>query len=83
MRALKGCTVIEGNLVLSLGILNFNRDQMKVVPELNMTFPELREITDYLMIYEAHFVSRLTNIFPNLSVIRGNKLLMVSGNLKF
>ena len=46
-------------------------------PPLNATFPDLLEITDYLMIYQSRTLPSLTNIFPNLTVIRGNKLLMV------
>ncbi len=78
MSKLDGCSVIEGNLVIALGILDLpDPPSSEIVPDLNATFPELREITDYMMIYGCKKVPRLTNIFPNLAVIRGNKLLEV------
>jgi hypothetical protein len=80
---LRGCTVIEGNLVISLGIMDptVPAGRAGAVPDLNVTFPELREITDYLMIYGSKSTPRLTNLFPNLTVIRGNKLLGVRRRL--
>jgi len=52
-------------------------DDTRRVPDLNVSFPELTEITDYLMIYGSKSLPRLTNVFPNLAVIRGNKLMEV------
>ena len=71
---LNNCTVIEGNLVLSLGVME---PSVKTIPTFNESFPQLREITDYFLVYESRFSVRLTDIFPNLAVIRGNKLLEV------
>ncbi|TRY67246.1 hypothetical protein TCAL_16954 [Tigriopus californicus] len=41
----------------------------------NLSFPELREITDYLLVFKAGRVLSFSTLFPNLAVIRGNKLL--------
>ena len=45
---------------------------------MNYTFPMLREVTDYVIFYQAQNIAKLDHIFPNLAVIRGNKLVMVS-----
>jgi hypothetical protein len=74
--SLRGCSTIEGSLIITTGLMDPNLDSSGVI-DLNMTFPELREITDYVVVYKANKLRRLTNLFPNLSVIRGNKLLMV------
>lgn len=74
---LRGCIVIEGSLSIaimededrSLG----NKSSAKLP-----SFPELREITDYFAIYQTSQIVRLSTMFPNLSVIRGNKLIKVS-----
>lgn len=39
-----------------------------------ISLPRLREITDYLLLYHVQYMKTLSNIFPNLSVIRGRKL---------
>lgn len=77
---LEGCTVIEGNLVIALDIINptFDSIDCDTLPSLNISFPELREITDNLVIYQSLTLLSLTNVFPNLTVIRGDKLLDVS-----
>jgi hypothetical protein len=41
------------------------------------SFPELREITDFLLLYLGEQLKTLATVFPNLSVIRGNKLMKV------
>lgn len=41
----------------------------------NITFPELIEITDFLMLYRVQGLKSLAHIFPNLRVIRGNNLV--------
>eukprot|EP00095_Tigriopus_kingsejongensis_P008291 maker-scaffold892_size84543-snap-gene-0.16 protein:Tk08291 transcript:maker-scaffold892_size84543-snap-gene-0.16-mRNA-1 annotation:"insulin receptor-like isoform x2" len=70
---LEGCTVIEGNLVIMSGF-----ETMEVKEEdyiTNLTFPDLKEITDYMLVYKASRIVTFSKLFPNLSVIRGNKLL--------
>ena len=41
----------------------------------NVSFPRLREITDYLLLYRVSGLGSLSALFPNLSVIRGQNLL--------
>ncbi len=83
MDSLRNCTVVEGRLVISLGILDDSGlakvAKGQTMPDLNVTFPELREITDYLMVFDSKSLPRLANVFPNLAVIRGNKLMEVRG----
>jgi insulin receptor len=40
------------------------------------SFPELREITGYLLIYRVTGLTSLGRMFPNLTVIRGNSLFV-------
>ena len=63
---LQNCTVIEGSLqiVLFESKVDFSRFQ----------FPRLREITDYLFFYRIKYLKSLGQLFPNLSVIRGQNL---------
>ena len=44
----------------------------------NISFPMLREITDFLVVFKAKRLKSLNGVFPNLSVIRGNRLQSVS-----
>lgn len=78
MNYLRGCTVIEGNLAIAFGLYSLDENSKERSPPLTISFPELREITDYLLIYDSKNLPKLTNVFPNLTVIRGNKLLEVS-----
>ncbi len=73
LNRLENCTTIEGSLVIKLGLINAD-------PDLNETYsyPKLREITDFLMVYKANKLRTLNHLFPNLAVIRGNKLVSVS-----
>lgn len=41
----------------------------------DFTFPDLVEITDYLLLYRVQGLKSLGHLFPNLQVIRGNNLL--------
>lgn len=71
---LRGCSVIEGNLVIMSGF-----ETMELQPDgyirQNLSFPELKEITDYLLVYKASRILSFSTLFPNLAVIRGNQLL--------
>ena len=76
---LAGCTVIEGSLIISLGedaIDGMNQTQEQEFYD--MSFPELREVTDYVLLYQTNKIKTLTHLFPNLAVIRGNHLFKVS-----
>lgn len=61
------CTVIEGSLQVVL--LKGHPDSFK-----NLTFPLLTEVTEYVLIFRVFGLTSLGHLFPNLSVIRGQKL---------
>lgn len=65
---LRGCTVVEGFVRIVL-IDRANESDYE-----NVSFPELREITCYLMLYRVRGLRNLGLLFPNLAVIRGNTL---------
>ena len=69
LRQLDRCTVIEGHLHIVL------TDRGRQLDFANLTFPRLREITDYLLLYRVSGLRSLSTLFPNLSVIRGQLLL--------
>ena len=65
---LENCTVIEGHLKVVL----IDRGEWWEYQQ--VSFPKLREITDYLLMYRVFGLKSLSHIFPNLSVIRGQTL---------
>lgn len=70
LKLLRGCRVIEGFLQIVL-IDNANDSSYE-----SLSFPELREITGYLLLYRVNGLKSLAKLFPNLSVIRGQDLFM-------
>ncbi|XP_063823056.1 insulin-like receptor isoform X2 [Ostrinia nubilalis] len=68
MQKLRGCQVIEGQLSIVL--------MEHATPKSfeNISFPELREVTDFIKIYRAKGIRNLGDIFPNLTVVRGLQL---------
>ncbi|GAB1866246.1 receptor protein-tyrosine kinase [Camponotus japonicus] len=67
---LKECQVIEG--FLQIVLIENNTDTSDFD---NVTFPELREITGYFLLYRVDGLKSLSKLFPNLEVIRGDILL--------
>lgn len=65
---LRGCRVIEGFLQILL------MDQYEAVDFSNYTFPELVEVTGFVLLYRVNGLTTLRTLFPNLAVIRGDKL---------
>ncbi|XP_075974749.1 insulin-like receptor [Anticarsia gemmatalis] len=65
---LRGCRVIEGQL--SIVLMEYATPKAFE----NISFPELREVTDYIMIYRTKGVQNLGDLFPNLTVIWGLRL---------
>lgn len=67
---LNGCTVIVGSLSILLmeksGPGDFER----------YSFPDLTEINGYFLMYRVFGIKSLANLFPNLSVIRGQSLFL-------
>lgn len=66
---LKGCRVVEGYVQILLF------DTLDSSDFANLSFPELTEITDYLLLYRVSGLLSLGQLFPNLVVIRGYQLL--------
>lgn len=65
---LANCTVIEGELQILL------IDYAQPEDYNSLHFPDLVEIKDFLLLYRVQGLRSLRNIFPNLAVIRGEKL---------
>lgn len=65
---LNGCTVIVG----SLSILLMEKSRPEDFER--YSFPDLTEINGYFMVYRVFGIRSLSNMFPNLSVIRGQIL---------
>ncbi|BES93780.1 tyrosine-protein kinase receptor [Nesidiocoris tenuis] len=70
IKQLEGCHVIEGFLQVVL------IDNAKEEHFANYTFPELREVTEYVIFFRVNGLRSIRSIFPNLSVIRGEQLAM-------
>lgn len=70
LNTLRGCRVIEGFLQIVL------IDKANDTSYESLSFPELREITGYLLLYRVNGLKSLAKLFPNLSVIRGQDLFM-------
>lgn len=71
---LRNCEVIEGNLVIA--VLQYRDPKMPdVLDNLNYSFPLLREITGYVLVFRSH-LNNMTRLFPNLAVIRGMDLFV-------
>lgn len=66
---LKNCRVIEGFLMITL-IDKYNETDYD-----NLTFPELTEVTEFLLLYRVNGLKSLGKLFPNLRIIRGNTLI--------
>ncbi|XP_031636037.1 insulin-like receptor isoform X2 [Contarinia nasturtii] len=74
---LKNCRVIEGFLMITL-IDKYNETDYE-----GLTFPELTEITEFLLLYRVNGLTSLSQLFPNLRIIRGNTLLHDSAFIIF
>lgn len=70
LQRLSGCRVVEGFVRVVLIDRANESDYDK------FTFPELHEITDYLLVYRLTGLTSLRRLFPNLTVIRGNSLFV-------
>ncbi|XP_070619089.1 insulin-like growth factor 1 receptor isoform X3 [Erythrolamprus reginae] len=66
LKQLEGCTVVEGYLQILL--INQGEDFS------NFRFPKLTMITDYLLLFRVAGLETLSDLFPNLTVIRGKSL---------
>ncbi|CAH1989756.1 unnamed protein product [Acanthoscelides obtectus] len=68
LEILRDCEVIEG----FLSILLF--DNVNETELMKLQFPKLTEITDYFLLYRVNGLRSVGQLFPNLSVIRGQAL---------
>ncbi|XP_008332774.1 insulin receptor a [Cynoglossus semilaevis] len=68
LQALENCTVIEGHLKILLMFRTKTEDFR------GLSFPKLTVITDYLLVFRVYGLESLSDLFPNLTVIRGNNL---------
>lgn len=67
LQVLRNCTVVHGYLRIVLIENNYNNFT-------GVSFPDLREITGFLMLYRVMGLQDLGKLFPNLVVIRGATL---------
>ena len=67
---LEGCRVIEGFLHIVL----MEQTNLTGIEFNNFTFPKLREITGYLVLYRVFGLRSIGQLFPNLAVVRGQVL---------
>jgi len=65
---LENCTIIEGHLHILL------MDYTRTEDFEQLSFPNLREIADYLLLYRVYGMQSLSHMFPNLITIRGQTL---------
>lgn len=70
LQRLSGCLVVEGFVRVVL------IDRANETDYERFSFPELHEITDYLLVYRVTGLTSLGTLFPNLTVIRGNSLFV-------
>ncbi|XP_066448944.1 insulin-like growth factor 1 receptor isoform X2 [Eleutherodactylus coqui] len=68
LKQLEDCVVIEGYLQILL------ISAAKAEDFRNMRFPKLTVITDYLLLFRVSGLESLSDLFPNLTVIRGRNL---------
>uniref|UniRef100_A0A5F8HDN8 Tyrosine-protein kinase receptor n=1 Tax=Monodelphis domestica TaxID=13616 RepID=A0A5F8HDN8_MONDO len=68
LRRLENCTVVEGYLQILLIFTATGEDFQ------GLSFPRLTQVTDYLLLFRVYGLESLRDLFPNLAVIRGNRL---------
>lgn len=70
---LEGCEIIDGPLTIALVANHKHPYELKDYE--NITFPQLIEVTDYLLFFRVTGLTTFAKLFPNLSVIRGRELV--------
>ncbi|XP_062251588.1 insulin receptor b [Platichthys flesus] len=68
LQSLENCTIIEGHLKI---LLMF---KTKAEDFRGLSYPKLRVVTDYVLLFRVYGLEKLSELFPNLTVIRGNNL---------
>lgn len=68
LQSLENCTVIEGHLKILLMFKTKTEDFR------GLSYPKLRVVTEYVLLFRIYGLETLSDLFPNLTVIRGNSL---------
>uniref|UniRef100_A0A3Q3X5C5 Tyrosine-protein kinase receptor n=1 Tax=Mola mola TaxID=94237 RepID=A0A3Q3X5C5_MOLML len=68
LQSLGNCTIIEGHLKILLMFKTKTEDFR------GLSYPKLRVVTDYVLLFRVYGLETLSDLFPNLTVIRGNNL---------
>uniref|UniRef100_A0A3B4XXZ6 Tyrosine-protein kinase receptor n=1 Tax=Seriola lalandi dorsalis TaxID=1841481 RepID=A0A3B4XXZ6_SERLL len=68
LQSLENCTIIEGHLKILLMFKTKTEDFR------GLSYPKLRVVTDYVLLFRVYGLEALSDLFPNLTVIRGNNL---------
>ncbi|CAL1580384.1 unnamed protein product [Knipowitschia caucasica] len=68
LQRLENCTIIEGHLKILLMFRTKAEDFRRI------SFPKLTVVTDYLLMFRVYGLESLGDLFPNLTIIRGNYL---------
>uniref|UniRef100_A0A4W6FNT2 Tyrosine-protein kinase receptor n=1 Tax=Lates calcarifer TaxID=8187 RepID=A0A4W6FNT2_LATCA len=68
LQSLENCTIIEGHLKILL-MFKTKTDDFR-----GLSYPKLRVVTDYVLLFRVYGLETLSDLFPNLTVIRGNNL---------
>uniref|UniRef100_A0A665X109 Tyrosine-protein kinase receptor n=1 Tax=Echeneis naucrates TaxID=173247 RepID=A0A665X109_ECHNA len=68
LQSLENCTIIEGHLKILLMFKTKTEDFQ------GLRYPKLRVVTDYVLLFRVYGLETLSDLFPNLTVIRGNNL---------
>uniref|UniRef100_A0A672HE81 Tyrosine-protein kinase receptor n=1 Tax=Salarias fasciatus TaxID=181472 RepID=A0A672HE81_SALFA len=68
LQLLEKCTIIEGHLKILLMFKTKTEDFR------GLSYPKLRVVTDYVLLFRVYGLDSLSELFPNLTVIRGNNL---------
>ncbi|XP_038212758.1 insulin-like growth factor 1 receptor isoform X1 [Zerene cesonia] len=69
LHKLQNCTIILGDLKITL-LERTNRSHFK-----NVSFPNLKEVTGFVVMYRVFGLESVGELFPNLMRIRGNTLI--------
>ncbi|XP_041863346.1 insulin receptor b [Melanotaenia boesemani] len=68
LQSLENCTIIEGHLKILLMFKTKTEDFR------GLSYPKLQVVTDYVLLFRVYGLETLSNLFPSLTVIRGNNL---------
>lgn len=69
MHLLDNCTVVIGYMMITL-MPNVKCNYS------SYSFPQLREITGFVILTDVHGLYNIRDMFPNLTVIRGRQLFL-------